>query len=98
MRGGEVWRHSATGRCAVTPGAKVSCCTWGRRARDLLFLLLRRRRLRAARGLSQEALAHECGINRISQRDRALRAEYFGAKGPAVAAVEGRFDSTRKNL
>ncbi len=44
-------------------------CPW----RDILAKNMRR--LRAARGLSQEALAHECGINRtyLSAVERAER-------------------------
>ncbi len=51
------------------------------------------RRLRAARGLSQEALAHECGINRtyLSAVERAERNVSLDniariAKGLRVAA------------
>jgi transcriptional regulator with XRE-family HTH domain len=51
------------------------------------------RRLRAARGLSQEALAHECGINRtyLSAVERAERNVSIDniariAKGLRVAA------------
>lgn len=51
------------------------------------------RRLRAARGLSQEALAHECGINRtyLSSVERAERNVSIDniariAKGLRVAA------------
>jgi hypothetical protein len=52
-------------------------------------------RLRAERGLSQEALAHECGINRTylsgverSKRSRGRRRLRFGFRRPSAGAYQ----------
>jgi transcriptional regulator with XRE-family HTH domain len=64
------------------------------------------RRLRATRGLSQEALAHECGINRTylsgverSERNVSIdniRAHREGTARRAVEATQGRLSRSRQ--